>query len=82
MEKNIPVPNTRIFNGKKTIGNQSTQSVILNVSRLLLHTINGEEHYLKTEVCNISHVDADDLITCSSHGIIGLAPCLRTGCLT
>jgi hypothetical protein len=45
MAKNMPVPNTRTLNVMKTIGNQS---IILNISRLLLDTIYREERYLKT----------------------------------
>jgi hypothetical protein len=45
MAKYMPVPNTRTLNVMKTIGNQS---VILNISRLLLDTIYCEEHHLKT----------------------------------
>ncbi|NTE57359.1 hypothetical protein G6M78_20040 [Agrobacterium tumefaciens] len=45
MAKNMPVPNTRILNGKKTKGNKSTQfqSVILNISRLLFVRLLMEE---------------------------------------
>ena len=79
MAKNMPVPNTRILNGKKTIGNQSH---ILDTSRLRLDTIYHEENYLKIAAYNISHIDADEIITLQLHGIGGLAPCFRTGCLT
>jgi hypothetical protein len=79
MAKNMPVPNTRALNGKKIIGNQSH---ISDISRLLLDTIYREERYLKTAAYNISHVDADEIITSPSQGISGLAPCFRTGCLT
>jgi hypothetical protein len=70
MAKNMPVPNTRTLNGRKTIGNQSH---ILDISRLLLDAIYCGEHYLRTAAYNISHVDADEIITFPSHGISGLA---------
>lgn len=66
MAKNMPVPNTRILSGKKTIGNQSH---ISDISRLLLTLSIVREHYLKTPACNISHVDADAIITFPSHGM-------------
>jgi hypothetical protein len=47
-----------------------------------LFTICREEHYPKAAAYNISHVDADEITTFPSHGMSGLAPCFRSGCLT
>jgi hypothetical protein len=62
------------LNGRRLKG---TKSHISDISRLLIW-----EHYLKTAAYNISHVDADEIITFPSHAMSGLAPCFRTGCLT
>jgi hypothetical protein len=60
MAKNIPVPKTRILSGKKTIGNQSH---ISDIPGYYLTLSIVREHYLRTAAYDISHVDADGIMT-------------------